>query len=249
MSSLTRSARTLFVSVSLAGLIVAGPAGCLQPGSPGWDAAPHTWRSTPSFPAQLALVDTRNQETVWTATVPVGGRVVTQFRDNRGDPGSTRPDLLVYTLHDADGMVSYGHLRKSVNVPSAEYRKWVLSPHDGTAKVGVTMGQTHIPFVPNNPVRSMGTASSMDTATDTAMMDSASTAVSTESDSASMMMSPAAPDSRPAQTSPTPMQSTGTTPGVVELIEEPDENTQRMLRDLILEPAADDKPAVLDDGE
>lgn len=217
----------------VSGVVLLGTSGCLQPGSPGWDNAPHTWSSTASFPAQLALVDTRSHETVWSATVPVGGRVVTQFRQNRGETNSRNPDLLVYTLHDGDGRVSYGHLRKSLPVPPAESRKWVLSPQDDGATPGVTMRGHLTPFVADSPIQRLP--------------ESTGSGASGEN-RAVVETAPRLPmDAADKPTFPrtTPMDSSGTTPGVIELMDGPDENTERMLRDMILEPAAGDDPAVL----
>jgi len=83
----------------LLGLLAIGGSlvGCDRPGGIAWSFDRYTYESTPWQPWTVNLIDTRTQETIWSAEVPPGKQLVVAFRKGRGETDAY-PDLMTWQI-------------------------------------------------------------------------------------------------------------------------------------------------------
>ncbi len=124
-------------SVGAASLMLSGCTGWIQPGSKGYDGSKHVWTSARNLPQNVLLIDTRDDSMLWEMEIPAGQWLVTKLIDgeaNGDDPD--RPDLLKYRIVAAG--TARTTLKKTVDVPAAEFRRWELVLRDPTQLTAVT---------------------------------------------------------------------------------------------------------------
>ncbi|MGE3106947.1 MAG: hypothetical protein AB7G11_06870 [Phycisphaerales bacterium] len=120
----TRFAGWLSLSLASAALL-----GCYAEGGPGMSADQHAYVSTSWQPKTVTLRDTRTGQAFWSIDVPVGKKLVIQFRENEGVEGQTfgdaTPDMMLWELLWPDD--DFGPLHNQIPVPPKECRKLDLT--------------------------------------------------------------------------------------------------------------------------
>lgn len=99
--------------------------GCYSEGGPGVSIDQHTYVSTSWQPKTITLRDSRDGSSLWSHDVPVGKKLVIQFRENSAENGQSfgdaKPDLMLWELMDPDD--DFGPLHNQVPVPPKEARR------------------------------------------------------------------------------------------------------------------------------
>lgn len=120
--------RAAIVSLAgIAGLAAVALPGCNTPGGGGWSHDRFTYESTPWQPWTVNLVDTRTQETIWTAEVPPGQQLVLAFRRGSGE-SPEYPDLMTWEITPAGRLFGAQSNRLPVPPASARLLKPTLRP-------------------------------------------------------------------------------------------------------------------------
>ncbi|MCA9290363.1 MAG: hypothetical protein KDA25_04490 [Phycisphaerales bacterium] len=105
--------------------------GCYTPDGGFWPrtGAAQTYYSTERQAKVVTIVDTRTNEAVFTAEIPIGHQLTLDFVSNRGDDPVMSPDLMRYAIWPKGKTT--GTLRNSQSVPSADSRMIVVDLVDG----------------------------------------------------------------------------------------------------------------------
>lgn len=104
--------------------------GCYTEGGSGFSTDQHAYVSTAWQPKTITLVDTRTSQSFWSIDVPVGKKLVIQFRENASSPdaapGDATPDMMLWDLMAPDD--DFGPLANQIPVPPKAARRidWVL---------------------------------------------------------------------------------------------------------------------------
>jgi len=110
---------------ALAGLSLGMLAGCKVSGyyEGGTRASDdqHTYVSRPHRPQTVSLIDTRTQETLWTMEIPVGKKLVVQFKNNQFPDDPKNPALMKWGLLESDQLG--GKLGNSMRAPHYDSRR------------------------------------------------------------------------------------------------------------------------------
>jgi len=128
-------------TITTAGLL----SGCHRPqgGVLSYTGEPHTYYSYEHQPTTVTLLDTRTDEVVFAMDIPPGKQLSIQFIEGDGDDPVYTPDLMVYEVMDRG--TTFGKLRNSVTVPSADVRRvdvdyrtgWEPRPETGDEQLTV----------------------------------------------------------------------------------------------------------------
>ncbi|MBC7772013.1 MAG: hypothetical protein H7210_05925 [Pyrinomonadaceae bacterium] len=116
---------TLAASASLGML-----SGCYSEGGSGMSDDQHVYVSSAWQPKTVTLKDTRTGQAFWSIDIPVGKKLVIQFREGSGEPGFTpadaTPDMMLWDLMAPDE--DFGPLANQIPVPPAAARRldWVM---------------------------------------------------------------------------------------------------------------------------
>ncbi len=134
--------RALAAACLTAGVVmVVGMGGCYSEGGPGYSAGQHAYVSTSWQPKTVTLRDTRTGEAFWSIDVPVGKKLVVQFKENAAENGQTfgdaTPDLMLWDLMAPDE--DFGPLGNKIPVPPKQARRLDLTLR-ATPELPETMG-------------------------------------------------------------------------------------------------------------
>jgi len=127
-SQLHRPATWLARTTALGLLVCAGLAalpGCYSEGGTGYSNDQHCYVSTTWQPKTITLKDTRTGQSFWSIDVPVGKKLVVQFRENANGPdakpGDATPDMMLWDLVDVDD--DFAPLANQIPVPARAARR------------------------------------------------------------------------------------------------------------------------------
>ncbi|MFN7397213.1 MAG: hypothetical protein ACK5TP_01205 [bacterium] len=100
-------------------------AGCANnfwyPGGPLASRDQFTYISTPDYPQTISVIDTRIDQVIWTAEVPVDKQLVIRFYKDEGLPNTATPDKMVWDIWPA-GQTS-GDPQFTFNAPPSNARR------------------------------------------------------------------------------------------------------------------------------
>jgi hypothetical protein len=102
-----------------ASLVLAGCA--YTPGGPLKSNDQFTYESTVYQPVNVALVDTRTSETIWSMEVPVGRKVTVRFYHDKTEGYEDYPDLMKWEVQGDEDF--NGILRSKITVPDRWSRR------------------------------------------------------------------------------------------------------------------------------
>ena len=115
LSPITRSTARLRRVLLSAGLAVAAiSAGCWTEGGVPISLDRYTYKSTPTQPKTITLVDIRTGEQIWSYDIPVGKRLSLQFVDDKLDD-TWRPSVMRWDVAPGDSL--FGELKNQIAVP------------------------------------------------------------------------------------------------------------------------------------
>lgn len=100
---------------------------CHRPQGPvmNYTGASDTFYSYEYLPTTVTVIDTRTEEVLFAMDIPVGKQLSMQFLEGEGDDPVYTPDLMLYEVWDRG--TTYGKLRNSITVPSADVRRLDVS--------------------------------------------------------------------------------------------------------------------------
>lgn len=88
-------------SVLVAGLLIA-VGGCAIPGNyeggSFYSQDKHVYVSRAHFPVTVSVIDTRDQQTIWTYDLPVGQKLICRFYTNRNKDNPALPDQMQWRI-------------------------------------------------------------------------------------------------------------------------------------------------------
>jgi len=134
-----RLARTL-VALALVGTVGLG-AGCslfeMRPGGNMRSDDMFTYVSTPYEPVTVTLIDTRDQQVIWSTDVPIGQKLTVRFYADKAEGSLLSPDIMRWQLYDADSHST--RLKNQIPAPpptarrlDVTYREPILYPEGAT---------------------------------------------------------------------------------------------------------------------
>lgn len=105
-------------------------AGCsYTPGGPMRSIDQFTYESTVYEPVNVAIVDTRTDEVIWSMEVPVGRKVTVRFYANKSEGYEDYPDIMKW---EAQGKGDFNaSLRSTIPVPDRWSRRIDVSYRQG----------------------------------------------------------------------------------------------------------------------
>ncbi|TVQ59827.1 MAG: hypothetical protein EA379_09860 [Phycisphaerales bacterium] len=116
--------RTLALfTLAFAGLSLGASSGCYFEGGPGWSADRFAYVSRTWTPKTVTLVDTRTGESLWSMDVPVGQRLVIDFRKapRNVEADDWLPDVMQWDLMPESRR--FGALKNQIRVPPSMSRR------------------------------------------------------------------------------------------------------------------------------
>lgn len=110
-----------------------------SPGGPQRSLDMFTYESTGYLPQTVTLVDTRDQQEIWSVDIPVGQRLTVRFYDNHDGGDTTMTDRMKWVLTDASN--GPRQLRNEIPCPPGWARRLDVSLRDAPEAAPESAGE------------------------------------------------------------------------------------------------------------